>query len=58
MNIKKCSLKAMCAALAGTMFASVLLPAFATEAIVTETSMDENVGGRLSENPRAVMLTE
>lgn len=45
MNIKKCSLKAMCAALAGTMFASMLLPAFATEAIVTETSMDENVGG-------------
>lgn len=45
MNIKKCSLKAMCAALAGTMFASVLLPAFATEAIVTETPMDENVGG-------------
>lgn len=45
MNIKKCSLKAMCAALAGTMFASMLLPAFATEAIVTETPMDENVGG-------------
>lgn len=45
MNIKKCSIKAMCAALAGTMFASVLLPAFATEAIVTETPMDENVGG-------------
>lgn len=35
----------MCAALAGTMFASVLLPAFATEAIVTENPMDENVGG-------------
>lgn len=45
MNIKKCSIKAMCAALAGTMFASMLLPAFATEAIVTETPMDENVGG-------------
>lgn len=45
MNIKKCSLKAMCAALTGTMFASVLFPAFATEAIVTETPMDENVGG-------------
>lgn len=45
MNIKKCSIKAMCAALACTMFASVLLPAFATEAIVTETPMDENVGG-------------
>ncbi len=35
----------MCAALAGTMFASTLLPAFATEAIVTETPMDENIGG-------------
>ena len=45
MNIKKCSIKAMCAALACTMFASVLLPAFAIEAIVTETPMDENVGG-------------
>lgn len=45
MNIKKCSLKVMCAALAGTMFVSTLLPAFATEAIVTETPMDENVGG-------------
>lgn len=45
MNIKKCSLKVMCAALAGTMFASTLLPAFATEAIVTETPMDENIGG-------------
>lgn len=45
MNIKKCSIKAMCAALSCTMFASVLLPAFATEAIVTETPMDENVGG-------------
>ena len=45
MNIKKCSIKAMCAALAGTMFASALLPAFATEAIVTETPMDDNVGG-------------
>lgn len=45
MNIKKCSLKVLCAALAGTMFASTLLPAFATEAIVTETPMDENIGG-------------
>lgn len=45
MNIKKCSLKTMCAALAGTMFASALLPAFATEAIVTETPMDENARG-------------
>lgn len=45
MNIKKYSIKAMCAALAGTMFASVLLPVFATDAIITETPMDENVGG-------------
>lgn len=44
MNIKKCSLKVMCAALAGTMFASTLLPSFATEAVVTETPMDASAG--------------
>lgn len=44
MNIKKCSLKVMCAALAGTMFASTLLPSFATEAVVTETPMEASAG--------------
>lgn len=45
MNIKKHLLEVICAALAGTMLASMLLPTFATEVIITETPMDEAVGG-------------
>lgn len=44
MNIKKHLLKVICAALAGTMLASMLLPTFATEVIITESPMDESVG--------------
>lgn len=44
MNIKKCSLKTMCAALACTTFLSSILAAYATDAIITETPMDETSG--------------
>ncbi len=44
MNIKKCSLKTMCAALACTTLLSSMLAAYATDAIITETPMDETSG--------------
>lgn len=42
MNIKKHSLKAICAALVCTTLASSMLAAFATDAIITETPMDDS----------------
>ncbi len=44
MNIKKCSLKTMCAALACTTLLSSMLASYATDVIITETPMDETSG--------------
>lgn len=44
MNIKKCSLKTMCAALACTTVLSSMLAAYATNTTVYETPMDDSVG--------------
>lgn len=44
MNIKKCSLKTMCAALACTTVLSSMLAAYATNITVYETPMDDSVG--------------
>lgn len=44
MNIKKCSLKTMCAALACTTVLGSMLAAYATNTTVYETPMDDSVG--------------
>lgn len=44
MNIKKCSLKTMCAALACTTVLSSMLAAYATNTTVYETPMDDSAG--------------
>lgn len=44
MNIKKYSLKTMCAALACTIVLSSTLAAYATDVIINETPMDDSVG--------------
>ena len=45
MNIKKCTLKTVCAGLLCTTLLSGLLATNATDAIITETPMDESVDG-------------
>ena len=44
MNIKKCSLKTMCAALACTTVLSSMLAAYATNTTVYESPMDDSTG--------------